>query len=298
MKMKTKQLLFPVVVVVVVMVTTTTTAYPTTTPGYPAQDLNGKMFTLSLYRGGITFFPPYYSSPSSTRGYYTTPSPWTSAYPTTYPTAYPTRGVSVCLRYVTDFDGGMSGSISLFTLSPSTNPLRLTLSSAGLYSLAFNGYNSIYLKPSIQIWPSNGQSIWTSVCVTVDSAKNVAQVFSGSNMSPRKLIPSKYVWSGEPVIDLAGFTGQVTDIQVWDYPLRYKEVFYYLSPGFFGPNPGSVLTWSNIRFSLRGETLMEDRYEVQAKEPGERGERRLNRKRTTLMFSSVKQSDKGIKEVV
>lgn len=47
------------------------------------------------------------------------------------------------------------------------------------------------LKPNIRIWPNTGQNIWTSVCVTVDQAKKVAQMFSGPNMSIRKVLPSK-----------------------------------------------------------------------------------------------------------
>lgn len=36
---------------------------------------------------------------------------------------------------------------------------------------------------------------------------------------------------------------------------------------FFRPNPGSVLTWSSISYSLRGNTLLEDVYAWQAKQP-------------------------------
>lgn len=44
----------------------------------------------------------------------------------------------------------------------------------------------------------------------------------------------QYQWSGEPVITFSGFDGQLTDVQVWDYPLRYKEVLYYMSHGYYG----------------------------------------------------------------
>ena len=44
----------------------------------------------------------------------------------------------------------------------------------------------------------------------------------------------QYVWSGEPVIQFEGFDGQVTDIQMWDYPLSYREVFKYMTNGVYG----------------------------------------------------------------
>lgn len=44
----------------------------------------------------------------------------------------------------------------------------------------------------------------------------------------------QFVWSGEPVIDFPGFDGQVTDVQIWDYPVHYREVFNYMSNGVYG----------------------------------------------------------------
>ena len=44
----------------------------------------------------------------------------------------------------------------------------------------------------------------------------------------------QYVWSGEPVIEFKGFDGQVTDVQMWDYPLSYREVFKYMTSGVYG----------------------------------------------------------------
>ncbi|KAL7407021.1 hypothetical protein ABVT39_001686 [Epinephelus coioides] len=371
------------------------TTWGWTTPGTSVMNLNGKMFTLSQYRGGISFYPPYYSA-TPTSPYYTpkhtthpyypkptprpttkptpkpttkptprptpkpttrptprptakptpkpttkptpkpttrpttkptpkpttrptprpttkptpkpttrptprptpkpttrptprptakpTPKPTTKPtpkpttrptprpttkryYPTTYPypwtTAPPTRGVSVCLRYLAD-----DTSFSLLTISPSSrNPLRLDVSNAG-YQLTFQyGYNSLYLRPNIRFWSNPGADIWTRVCLTLDSMKNVAQVFSGSHMSIRKLMPVKYAWSGQPVIELSGFDGQMTDLQVWDYPLRYREVFNYMTGGVYMPYSGSVINWSYIGYTPRGSILLEDVYERQARQP-------------------------------
>ncbi|KAM9362399.1 uncharacterized protein ABDE67_000423 [Symphorus nematophorus] len=249
-----------------------TTAAPTaprwwTATGNPGLNLNGKMFTLSFDRGSMSFYPPCYSPPTSP------PSPTATAYtttnrPTSYPswtTAPPTRGVSVCLRFITD-EWSLYGPIT-FTLSPSTTPLTLKTSAPNNYLVYFGGNrNYLSLDPNLKFWPNIDSNIWYRVCVTVDSMKNVAQVFSGSSMSIRKMLRYPYVWSGEPVIEVPGFDGQLTDVQVWDYPLRYREVVNYMTSIFYGQQ-GSVLTWSSIRYSLRGSTLLEDVYEWQAKQP-------------------------------
>lgn len=36
------------------------------------------------------------------------------------------------------------------------------------------------------------------------------------------------------MLDFSGFDGQVTDVQVWDYPLRYSDIFNYMSGGVYG----------------------------------------------------------------
>lgn len=201
------------------------------------------MLTLSN-SGGISFYSPYFSSTP----YYS----WT--------TPPSTQGVSVCLRYITD-----SPSATL-TLSPSHSPLRLTLSDTAfqLYTNPYGYYQSFI--PNIKFFPNLYEEIWTRVCITMDSMKPVAQVFRGSNMSIKKMLRYKYVWSGEPVIDFSGFDGQVTDIQMWDYPLRYNEVYSYMSGGVYGSYQGSVLTWSYISYSSRGYTLLEDVYQWQGKQ--------------------------------
>lgn len=39
----------------------------------------------------------------------------------------------------------------------------------------------------------------------------------------------QYIPSDRPVIQFSGFDGQVTDVQMWDYPLSYREVFAYMN---------------------------------------------------------------------
>ncbi|XP_030277431.1 uncharacterized protein LOC115584141 isoform X2 [Sparus aurata] len=268
-----------------------------TTPGPQGVNLKGKMFTLSQSGGRISFYPPYfYPTPWPSTPYYTTTDiPTTTSYPwTTAPTM---RSVSVCLRYLTDFVEESYPRI--FTLSPSSTPLQMTTDQLGGYTLNFNSYGyTMYLKPSIRLWSNIGPDIWSRVCLTVDSMKNVAQVFSGSNISIRKVMPYQYVWSGEPVIEFEGFDGQVTDVQMWDYPLSYREVFKYMTSGVYGPYSGSILTWSSISYTPRGNTLLEDVYEWQAKQQisGRRRGRQPKGGRKNRKFVNVEEREEGIRD--
>ncbi|XP_014329037.1 uncharacterized protein LOC106700033 [Xiphophorus maculatus] len=239
---------------------------------------------------------PYQPTTSSATRYpwSTTRYPWsTTRYPwstTRYPwsTAPSTRGVSVCLRYITDSQSG-----SIFTLSPSSQYLRLEIGRPQSYALTFNNYNRVYLQPYLKLWPGLTPNMWTSICFTVDNTKGVVQMFRDSDMSSRKLLNNQYVWSGERVMDFSNFEGQITDVQVWDYPLRYQEVFYYMSSGGYGSYQGSVLSWSYISYSQTGRTLLEDGYELQMRKPNRKWERRNHLKgefkpRKVLLFEERK----------
>ncbi|XP_015224782.1 PREDICTED: uncharacterized protein LOC107081081, partial [Cyprinodon variegatus] len=268
------KLLVYLTVTVLTVANTSLHAWPDPTRGGSGVNLNGRMFTLSSYNGGVVFYSPYrpppwatptpYQTSGYTSRYSTTGSNTqtntaltdtsTESYSSTHPTtprtthsttrrtthlttpytttAPPTRGVSVCLRYIT---GTQSNKI--FTLSPSSSRLSLNINGPLIYQLSLN-YQSMYLLPNIKIWPDMKSNIWTNICITLDTVKGVAQMFRDSEMSSRKLINNQFVWSGEAVVDFTGFEGQVTDVQVWDYPLRYKEVLYYMSSGFYGYEPG------------------------------------------------------------
>ncbi|TDH14567.1 hypothetical protein EPR50_G00045130 [Perca flavescens] len=122
------------------------------------------------------------------------------------------------------------------------------VSSSGWYKLSFDryGYYNLYLQPYIRFSPHIYSEIWTRVCLTVDTMKNVAQVFSDWSMSIKKML----------------FTN-VTGVQVWDYPLNYREVFNYMNNGSYGSYSGSALSWSYISYSPRGNVLLEDAYQPQ-----------------------------------
>ncbi|XP_072296092.1 uncharacterized protein [Eucyclogobius newberryi] len=276
-----------------------TTRDPYTTVG-PGVDLRGRMVTLSQY-SGVTFYQPYYqpatrkptttkrttryytttthttttryytttTHPTTTRYYTTTTLPWTTRYYTTttlpWTTRYytttttpPTNGVSVCLRFMTD-----SSSFNLFKLAP-RSPLTLSLSSPSFFSLSRDYYSQVSLYPRISLWSSVRTQPWTSVCVVLDSLKNVVQLFQGGSMSIRKIPSSRMVWSGEPVLDISGFDGQVTDLEVWNYPLKYEHVWSYMQN--YGSR-GTVLSWSNIAYTSNGQVLFEDTYAPRLKQP-------------------------------
>ncbi|XP_056251210.1 uncharacterized protein LOC130181244 [Seriola aureovittata] len=282
MKMKSTQLFVPMMMVIMITTfaktttatpkpttttrrpTTTTPRWITTTPwttGHPAVNLNGKMVTLSYNGGGISFYPPNYSPQ---------PSAWPST-PSYYTTPYPsTRGLSICLRYLSD--SLQTGYQPTFIVGPrSRNPLTLRYRT-NTYEVSLDryGYTNLYLSPRIKLLPGVAPDIWTRVCLTMDSMKNVAQMFSGSYMSIRKMLNDRYSLTIDPVIEVSGFDGQVTDVQMWDYPLSYREVTDYMNGGVYRLYRGSVLSWSNINYSRSGNVLLEDVYEIQAKQPASR----------------------------
>ncbi|KAM4613447.1 uncharacterized protein ACJ7VT_011541 isoform 2-T2 [Polymixia lowei] len=250
------------------------------------------MFTLSRYGGGISLYPPSSPSPSS---FTWTPSsfPFSSSSPSTSPflstTPSSSPGVSVCLRYVTEeFDYQ-----PIFTLNP-YGPSRLTLRNRrfGRYDLSIS--NSLSFSTFRNLWAIR-YDFWNSVCVTVDTTKGVAQIFRGGAISIRRRLPIKYLWTGKPVIDISGFDGQVTDVQVWNYPLRYRDIYNYMSYGYYGSYHGSVLTWSQISYSLRGDALLEDTYDSQESRPIKRRDRehgRMGEKRGKKFFTNREQQDR------
>ncbi|XP_077385503.1 uncharacterized protein LOC144023671 [Festucalex cinctus] len=261
---------------------------------YPTRASRSRVDPTWAYRSRV--YPTWAYRPwiSPTRAYpiriqpTTVNSPWsdpkwpdtTTAYP--YPswtTASPTVGLTVCLRYL--LDGETSGR-NIFTLGPSSRaPLTLGLDYDGSYLLAWSSrYWSVRLKANVRLWPGLKDDLWTRLCLTMDTVRGVVQVFNGANMSVRKMAPSKYVWSGEPVIAMSGVDGQVTDLQVWDYPLSYNAILNYMTPPSYGWPRGSVLTWSNIRYTQTGNTLLEDAYELRqvAKNPKKEKKTRKNKK--------------------
>ncbi|XP_069372358.1 uncharacterized protein [Paralichthys olivaceus] len=200
---------------------------------------------------------------------FTTAAPWTTW----------TTGFSVCLRYLTDYLGA-NPALKLYLTG--FDPVTLGASSDFSYSLANDySYSSLSFRPSIRFWHEVfAQDIWTRVCVTVDRVKKVAQVFSGSNMSIRKILPPQFVCpqcsrADGPVIDVPGFDGQLTDVQMWDYPLDHGGIILYMRSNAYRPSRGSVLTWEDISYSVSGNALLEDVYEAQEPQPiSKRGRRR------------------------
>ncbi|XP_028302163.1 C-reactive protein-like [Gouania willdenowi] len=256
-----------------------TTITTVTSPAPSGKDLTGKMFTLSRSSGSVSFYPPTYAySLDSAPMYWTTSRP-TSSWTTVKPS--PTRGVSVCVRFVADFN---SGDVNLFTLSPSSTPLSVAVSSTSRFTLTFNNYNNAYFSVD-KLFVSLPLDTWSSVCLTFSSVSKVVQVFNGSQMSIRRVLSNQqFQWSGEPVLKFPGFDGQLSDVQVWDYPLTFSEVYDYMA--FSRWSRGSVLSWSSIAFYTTGSALLEDSFYPNLQRKLNAGAERkdMKRKKNRLIF--------------
>lgn len=171
-------------------------------------------------------------------------------------------GVSVCLRYLTG-----SLAIQQFLRLGTDNSLYVDLLRTNTYRLSCNGcdfrFGQNYNDPTFQtnkVFREGHYTPWTSFCVIVDKRDSVAQMFTDTEMSIRRRFSGKLAWSGEPVIQFSNFDGQLTDVQVWDYPISYDVVSKHMEKGYYGPQRGSILTWSSINYSLRGNALLEDTF--------------------------------------
>ncbi|XP_053302525.1 uncharacterized protein LOC128461568 [Pleuronectes platessa] len=267
--------------------TTTTTRRTTTTT--PKTTTTTRRTTTTTPKTTTTTPKTTTTTPKTTT---TTPKTTTTT-PRTTP--FSTTGLSVCLRYLTDYS--TTGNPPLLKLFPSgSNPVTLGLASYNsLYSLNWGYYNTQTFRTNVQFWPGGfPQDIWTRVCVTVDGVKNVGQVFSGSNMSIRKILLYQLPQGNDPVIYVPGFDGQLTDVQMWDYPLSYREIIQYMRPSTYRPSRGSVLTWSDISYSLGGNALLEDTYQMLEQQPiSKRGRGRgLRGEKKSRMVFKVEESKK------
>ncbi|XP_056130669.1 serum amyloid P-component-like [Lampris incognitus] len=257
------------------------TAWPwTTAPVHKGLNLRGKMFTLTQQSGIVLYSPSFSPSPSPSYSTHPYPSPSysTSSYPWSTPT--PTRGVSMCLRYITEEQYNQH----IFTLSPYSGSSRLALSvtSATEYQLTLGEgyyYSTVTFRSLRRFWSTVDPDFWTSVCVIVDSVKGVAQIFNGRYISIRKRLPVKYVWTGPPVVDISQFEGQLTDVQVWDYPLPYGDIRNYMRHGFYRSYQGSALTWFQISYTPNRDVLLEDVYDNLEVQSAGRGDRPLEERR-------------------
>ncbi|XP_027134709.1 uncharacterized protein LOC113745815 [Larimichthys crocea] len=168
------------------------------------------------------------------------------------PATTPSPGISVCVSLLIK-DEPKETNLRIFNVSSSRSFLILEYNAPGRYNLHIGGrntwgsgyiYTNLLFKPHISCLSNVRMDNWTRLCLTVDTVKNVAQVSSGSKISFSRILPNRYVWSGEPVKDLPGFDGQGTNVQIWDYSIGYIETYNYMT-GVYG-------------FSPRGNVPMED----------------------------------------
>lgn len=154
----------------------------------------------------------------------------------------------VCLRFFTED----TVSLSLGSMSMQFYDMQS--------SLQISYYSTLSFRSDRLLWLSVREPRpWTSACMVLDGKKGVAQVFRGGALSARKMLPDRYRWSIGGALCVSGFEGQLTDVQVWDYPLSYRTIRDYMSNARF-PS-GTILTWSQISFSPGGQILLEDSYD-------------------------------------
>ncbi|CAB1422049.1 unnamed protein product [Pleuronectes platessa] len=270
------------------------------------------MFTLSSNGGGITFYPSSYTPNSprtkttTTRRTITTITPKTTTTipkttTTTRRTTTTTPKTTTTTRRTTTTTPKTHTPKTTTPKTTTTTPRTTPFSTTGLSVCLryLTDYSTTGNPPLLKLFPSGSDSvlspdIWTRVCVTVDGVKKVGQVFSGSNMSIRKILPYQLPQGNDPVIYVPGFDGQLTDVQMWDYPLSYREIIQYMRPSTYRTSRGSVLTWSDISYSLGGNALLEDTYQTLEQQPiSKRGRGRgLRGEKKSRMVFKVEESKK------
>lgn len=70
-------------------------------------------------------------------------------------------------------------------------------------------------------------------------------------------------FSGNTVMTISQFEGQLTDIHVWDKILPLSSLRAYMS-GWDYPS-GNLLSWRNMTYSSEGYVVLEDAYQTQDK---------------------------------
>ncbi|XP_067085290.1 serum amyloid P-component-like [Osmerus mordax] len=110
---------------------------------------------------------------------------------------------------------------------------------------------------------------WNSVCATWDSGTGLVQVWLNGRPSVRKALHAGGSISGTPFLVLGqdqdshggsfdaqqSFTGQLTDVHMWDYVLSPCEVQTYTQAGAF--RPGNVLDWGAMEYTRHGYVVLE-----------------------------------------
>ncbi|XP_062309018.1 serum amyloid P-component-like [Osmerus eperlanus] len=109
---------------------------------------------------------------------------------------------------------------------------------------------------------------WNSLCATWDSGTGLVQVWLNGRPSVRKALHAggsifnPFIVLGQDQDSHGGsfeaqqsFTGQLTDVHMWDYVLSPCEVQAYAQAGAF--RPGNVLDWGAMEYTRHGYVVLE-----------------------------------------
>lgn len=102
----------------------------------------------------------------------------------------------MCLRYAIDATE-ISFNPTIFTLIPSGSGwLQLRVSYTDQYQVFIGNYDPTFLTTEKVLWPTVEHSLWTRICLTVDSRKNLVQMFNGGKISIQKFLPGSVSFHG------------------------------------------------------------------------------------------------------
>ncbi|XP_061092758.1 C-reactive protein-like [Conger conger] len=154
---------------------------------------------------------------------------------------------TVCLRQMSEsetnqrfFTLNMNGQF----ISLVGNVAQMNLTVGGDSDL-FNNFFYMYSK----------NTPWIALCSTWTSSTGMAQVWMDGNPSVRKGLWRNQVFSGQPVLALYGFVGQVTDVHVWSYVLTPSAIASFSKGSVI--QQGTVLNWRNVQYSTSGYVVLE-----------------------------------------
>ncbi|XP_062872066.1 uncharacterized protein LOC134333830 [Trichomycterus rosablanca] len=211
---------------------TTTTGWETTTEGdvWQRRNLNNQMFSV-MSAGSVRFR--------------SAPFPNITA-------------LTVCLRGMTEQNWMINDGLSLTFQGSSYDVVTLGDYYSDQYHLQIGGDQVLFNSYSmVSVY---GQRLpWKSRCFTWDSSSGMAQLWFDGKMSVRKGVGRGTVFSGQVELSLLEFTGQVSDIYVWDSALDDKHLYYYLVHNYISSR-GLILDWRKIEYSTRGYVVLEPGY--------------------------------------
>ncbi|KAM3591435.1 uncharacterized protein V6R79_009567 [Siganus canaliculatus] len=174
----------------------------------------------------------------------------------------PIKALTVCVRFFSSLTRGQS----LFSVSvPSeSNAILIYKYPAGVYQLYVGG-SSI----SIYDMPDNTRE-WNSLCWTWDSATGLTALWVNNKRSERKILSKGITAIGAPIIILGqdqdsygggfswkeSFTGDITDVHMWDSVITPCEIKHYLEGS--SHSPGNILNWLNLDYSITDSVYVQD----------------------------------------